>query len=411
MNEYTGVTTRFLRKDERLILSDEKHLPLVIEAKDNTSLDFLQCFLAKHSTPLKQDISTYGAILLRGFAVASDEDFEKTVLSIDSFRGISEAFMSEEGRIPVDNLKYILHTNAVYKTGGTLYLGGFHSENYYSTDVPAYICFFCSKPSQVGGETGLVNMESVYDALTPTLKHKLEKDVFLVANWLVSEVAERYNLTHEAVIKLCKQFNLPIIDAGHDKFILMYKPNVFLHPDTQKKSLQINLFELKTLNAKLRAHFMKDYQGKTWFWHRFVWKLPTAVFTFLERISVACLSFYHSPKEALKILRLKIKVYRALKKTSLSQTRVGSCFSDQDIEELAGLIRRFYSSCLWKKGDILLVDNRKVAHAGMPGAGPRLVRAMICNPLDMNYSSSSSGVIDCTERSNETIGFYMAASD
>ena len=76
---------------------------------------------------------------------------------------------------------------------------------------------------------------------------------------------------------------------------------------------------------------------------------------------------------------------------------------------LAKLIRTYYSSCLWKKGDILLVDNKKVMHAGMPGSGPRLVRAIICNPLDMHYSFSDLSIINCKDRDGETIGFHMAS--
>ena len=140
--EYTGVITRFLSKDERLIVSEENEMPLVLEAKDSTDLQFLQEFLASNSAKIIEDIAQYGAVLLRGFDVASDQDFENTVLKIQGFKGISEAFMSEEGRIHAGDLKYVLYTNAVYKTGGTLYLGGFHSENYYSADVPSYILDF-----------------------------------------------------------------------------------------------------------------------------------------------------------------------------------------------------------------------------------------------------------------------------
>lgn len=412
MNEYKAVTTRFLRQDERLILSDEIDMPLVIEAGDLTSLDFLHTFLNEHSSRILEDISKFGAVLLRGFAISSDAAFEKTVLSINGLKGISDAFMSEEGRIPVDNLKYILHTNAVYKTGGTLYLGGFHTENYYSTDVPAYICFYCSKPSELGGETGLINMEKIYQELSPQLQAKLEEKSFVASQWLVSEVAERYNLSPVIVEKICAEFDLPIVGQDQDKIISMHKPSVILHPETQKKSLQINLFELKTLNEKLRAHFMNDYQGKTWFWHRFVWKLPTTVFGMIERIAVAFLSFFHSPKDSLNILRLKVKRYKSLKKNKLikSETKVESCFTQSDVDELAILIRRYYSSCLWQKGDVLLVDNRKVAHAGMPGSGPRLVRAMICNPIDMGYSSIQPGLINCVARKTETIGACMSSA-
>lgn len=409
MNDgYAGVVTRFLRKDERFMLSKEHDMPLVIEARDRADVSFLQTFLASYSVKLLEDLSTYGAVLLRGFDIASEEDFEKTVLSIKGFRGISEAFMSEEGRTHVGDLNYVLHTNAVYKTGGTLYLGGFHGENYYSPDVPTYICFCCLKPSLSGGETGLINMEKIYQFLNDALREKLEKKAFFVTKWLVSEVAKRYQVSPAEIENICHRFDLPLVGEGSDAFILMYKPSVFEHPFTKKPALQVNLFELPTLNAALRQCFLADYQGKTWFWHRVVWKIPNAIFKIIEFFSVMFISFFHSPKEALGILRTKWKVYHASKRLqkllSWDEVKVGSCFNEEEVNELAHAMRDYYSSCLWEKGDILLVDNRKVMHAGMPGAGPRVVRAIIGNPLEMSYSYSKPGLIDCTSRTTETIG-------
>ncbi|BCA94839.1 pyoverdine biosynthesis regulatory gene SyrP [Legionella antarctica] len=407
-NEYVGVITRFLRKDERLIISEENEMPLIIEAKDSTDLKFLHEFLSSNAAKILEEIAKYGAVLLRGFDVASDQDFEETVLKIPGFKGISEAFMSEEGRIHADDLKYVLYTNAVYKTGGTLYLGGFHSENYYSADVPGYICFCCLDPSALGGETGLINMEKIYHHLDDKLKEKLEKNTFFVSKWLVSEVEKRYKLSRETIINICNHFDLPVVGEGSDQFILMYKPNVFEHPETKKKSLQINLFEIAALNEEMRTCFMDDYQGKIWFWHRFVWKLPAFVLKILEYMYLIFASLFFSPRNAFKNVNSKWNTYKAsLNLPSFNDTRVGSCFNDKEVKDLAKLIRSYYSSCLWKRGDILLVDNKKVMHAGMPGSGPRLVRAMICNPLDMSYSFKEPGSIPCNDRTCETIGFYM----
>ncbi|TAL58807.1 MAG: hypothetical protein EPN84_12370, partial [Legionella sp.] len=328
------------------------------------------------------------------------------------FRGISEAFMSEEGRIHIGDLKYVLHTNAVYKTGGTLYLGGFHSENYYSPDVPSYICFFCQKPSELGGETGLINMEKIYQELNEGLKAKLSQNNFFVGKWLITEVAERYDLPIETVKTICKHFDLPIIGEPGKEFILMYKPNLFEHPQTKKKSLQINLFEIIGLNEEMRRCFMNDYQGKTWFWHRVVWRLPVWVLKVLETSYIMCASFFYSPKNALTILRNKINAKRVARNKPIPPTfndkRVGSVFTKADVKELAQLIRKYYSSCLWQRGDVMLIDNRKIMHAGMPGSGPRLIRALICNPLEMSYSPSEQSTIDCRERVTETLGFLMA---
>jgi alpha-ketoglutarate-dependent taurine dioxygenase len=399
MHQYQGVNTRFLEAHERLIQSDEKQMPLVIESQLSKDLPFFQEFLEKHSTNLLEDLAQYGALLFRGFDIQTEEDFENSILKMKGLEGISEAFMAEEGRVHIRDLKYVLFTNAVYKTGGTLYLGGFHSENYYSADVPAYISFYCMKPSTLGGETGLINMEKIYEHLDENLKERLEKNNAYVGKWLLSEIANRYQISEAKIKEACVKENLPILGQAPHEFVLMNKPNVWVHPKTQKKSMQINLFEILKLNQEMRKHFIKDYPGKAWFWHRLVWRLPEKFLKVLELLYIMNASFFHSPKEALKILHNKYKVYRSAKYLKLkSNTRVGSLFNEQEIKTLAQLIRKNYSSCLWQKGDILLVDNRKIMHAGMPGKGPRTIRALICNPLKMNYSFDQPGIINCEEK-------------
>lgn len=402
---YQSIEKRFLRDDERLILSQETEMPLVIEAKERMDVAFLQQYLTANSKQVIDEMAKYGAVLLRGFNVQSEEEFEKIILSIPEFQGINNAFMAENGRVPVTNLKYVLHTNSVYKTGGTVYLGGFHTENYYSADVPSYLNFCCFTPSEVGGETGLINTEKIYSHLSNELQQKLEKKPYFVCKWMLSEVAEQFQTTLETVRTLCTHFALPIIGQGEDQFVLMYKPSVLEHPLTKEKALQINMFELPTLNDELRKCFMQDYQGNTWFWHRFFWKLPSSIFNAMEYLAYIFIAFFNSPKKSYKMFRRKLNAYSAIKKaSSFDKVKVGSCFSKQDVRDLAQLMRQYYSSCLWKKGDILLIDNKKVMHAGMPGKGPRLIRAMICNPIEMNYSASAPGYIKVKERETHNIG-------
>lgn len=405
LNQYSKVTTRFLREDERLVLSKEKEMPLVIEAKDNADLNFLQQFLVQNSAQLLQDMAVYGAVLLRGFKISSDEEFEQTLLSIPEFKGISDAFMAENGRTSVGNLKYVLHTNSVYKTGGTLYLGGFHTENYYSTDVPGYLFFYCAQPSTMGGETGLINTQKLYESLNVSLQQKIEKKSFLASMWLVSEVAKRYQLPLETVEKISNEFHLPRLGVGKDQFLLMYKPSVFIHPLTQEKSLQINLFELPTLNKYLRKCFLSAYKGKNWFWHRFFWRLPAAVFNSVEFLAVAVIAFFHSPQKSFTLLGNKLATYFSKKKINMPlEDKIETCFTKKDIKNLAQSMRDQYCSCLWQKGDVLLIDNRKVMHAGMPGKGDRLIRAMIANPIAMSYSPKESGLIYAQERTTVSLG-------
>lgn len=242
------------------------------------------------------------------------------------------------------------------------------------------------------------------------MKQKLEEKSFFVCKWPIAEIADRYKITPGAVDKICNHFKLPIVGEGENRFVLMYKPSVLEHPTTHEKALQINIFELPTLNYELRKCFLKDYKGKVWFWHRFFWKLPTPIFNSVEKLAIIFISFFKSPKNAYKTLHNKLshfKTSRKVKHFPLNTGKVGSCFNDEEVKELAQLMRQFYSSCLWKKGDVLLIDNRKVMHAGMPGFGHRLIRAMICNPLDMGYSELEPGMIIAKERTTDTIGAYM----
>jgi hypothetical protein len=71
---------------------------------------------------------------------------------------------------------------------------------------------------------------------------------------------------------------------------------------------------------------------------------------------------------------------------------VASAFTDGDLEVIVAAVRRRFSSFRWKRGDVLIIDNAKMAHAGMPGFGPRLVRAMQCNPMQVSYSPTAPGL-------------------
>ncbi|MBN9229645.1 MAG: TauD/TfdA family dioxygenase [Legionella sp.] len=411
MNDrYPGMRVRFLRQEERLIQSDEHEMPLVFEAQEHRDVPWLQNFLTHHSKQIIQDLAQYGALLFRGFAVKNEADFEHSLLSIPEFRGIHEAFMSENGRDQVPGNQYVLYTNSVYKTGGTLYLGGFHTENYYSADVPSYISFCCLEPSALGGETGIINTAKIYAELNPALQQRLQQESFFVSEWRVDEVAKRYGHEPKHIETICEHFDLPLLGKERNRLVRMYKPSVMHHPLTQENALTINLFELTTLNDALRKIFMHDYQGADWFWHRFLWRMPPQVFNALEQGAKWGIPLYHSPVKAWHMALNKWSEKRASKKNGLNTTpKVGTCFNEEEVQELARSMRRHYCSCLWQKGDILLVDNRKVMHAGMPGKGARAIRAMIGNPLEMRYSAQNPGYISGNERKTASIGACMAA--
>jgi hypothetical protein len=67
-------------------------------------------------------------------------------------------------------------------------------------------------------------------------------------------------------------------------------------------------------------------------------------------------------------------------------------------------MRRRFSSFIWKRGDVLILDNLKMAHNGMAGRGNRVLKVMLCNPVPLPSSEASLGLHvvvpshDCNDR-------------
>ena len=71
---------------------------------------------------------------------------------------------------------------------------------------------------------------------------------------------------------------------------------------------------------------------------------------------------------------------------------VESLFTAEDVQMLATCMRRYYSSFPWRRGDILILDNLKIAHSGMAGVGRRELKAIMCNPLVLSTPATSPGL-------------------
>lgn len=405
MHSYEGVLTRRLSRRERLLPTTEEDTPLVIEPKCSSSMEYLKGFLSQHSNQLVFDLSRYGAILIRGFSISSLLEFESAVLSIRGMEGIRDVFMAEPGRSLIDGTQFVLHTNTLMKTGGTLHLGGFHSENYYVPDVPRFISFFCVQPSVQGGETGLVNTAGIYRDLPQSLKEKLNARRFQAAMIPFTSIMQRYGVDASLIEALCAEQCLAVEEHDGVKYLSIFKPSVMEHPTTKELVLPINFSnELGGLgfDDHIQRVFSRDYKGYQWSIHKFVWRFPGLPMK-LRMLSFA----FHHPIRTTAIGRSLLRGYIKRRTTSTELTpalHVRSVFSREDMSALALSVRQHYSSFLWRRGDLLLVDNLKMAHAGMPGVGPRQLRVMISNRVDLSSSVQAPGLFSPSEISTECLG-------
>lgn len=376
---YSGVISRTLTAAERRVPTNEDETPLVIEPLESSNAAFLRNFLGCYSSQLLNDLAKHGALLLRGFDVESPCDFERYILSIRGMCGMNEILLSEPGRTTVEGTRFVFYTNTLVKTGGTLMFGTFHTENYPLPDVPRYVSFLCETPSKLGGETGLVNMAKVYADLSDTLRRKLEERTCLVSLHSISEMVRRYELNAGIIHEFCRAAGLPVVTIDGVQYVAIYKPSVVQHPLTHERALLVALGYISPIQKPVLDAFLTDYAGPRWLMHRLFWKAPWLAFVG-ARMSYGRL---HQPG-AIYVTKMPPPVSDARPLTAI--------FSHEEVRILAAIIRHRFSSFLWKQGDILILDNLKVAHNGMAGLGKRELKVIMCNPVPLPSSSTSPGL-------------------
>lgn len=392
--QYQDVRTRFLKSEERAIDSEETQIPFVIEPDVSKQMGFLLNFLNSNSKNLLCTVATYGAVLFRGFDVQSEQDFENAMMGIKGINPMNSYFMSESGRVLVEGTRFVFYTNKEYKTGGSFELGGFHTENFNTADIPRYICFNCIKPSVFGGETGLIDMLKVYTDLSDNLKMRLASKTFLEGIFPVSEIAQRYSVSENRVKEICSEFGLINYHSKKgDDFLLSYKANVFKHPGSNLPVLLGNHCNvIPLLNNLVIKNFLKDYGSKRWLIHRLAWKYSLIM-------TAANLKIGKFLKDRIKQVTDKKIATHNFPDELISTEMVRSVIKNEDCKELASVMRKKFASFTWKKGDILLVDNLRMAHAGMPGFGSRTIRAIIANPVSIMNQKFDEGMQTIYENS------------
>jgi alpha-ketoglutarate-dependent taurine dioxygenase len=388
MKQYEHVRFRSLEPQEIKISTSEREIPLVVEPHNPANPVALRDFLVANSDQLMGEVARYGAVLFRNFDIPSEAVFEEAIASIKEMRPMDSYLLAEPGRVLVEGSKFVFYTNKGYKTGGSLRLGGFHTENFYTPDVPGFISFWCLVPSQFGGETGLVQMRKVYRDLPESLKAKLEKSSFYIGSRKVSDLAKNYSISGEHAKKILAELGLSFADSADGERVVFVKPVICDHPITGAPALVTNLSgELPGLNRQLRALFLKDYAGWQWTYHRLVWRFP-----FLGNISYIT---FADVRRRIKAIVQNI-LGKSRSKASTADLPLGlryleTAFTDEEVTLLAKAMRDHFVSFTWKRGDILLIDNLQIAHAGMPGFGDRVLRVVICNPVRMDVSATASG--------------------
>jgi amino acid adenylation domain-containing protein len=145
-------------------LQPEQPLPLVIEP-DGTEIDLPE-WAANNKTTVEEKLLKHGAILFRGFDVASVREFERFASAL-----CPELF-GEYGDLPREELGGKVYGSTPYPADETIL---FHNESSHMHRWPMLIWFYCVKAAQQGGESPILDCRRVYRLMEPSIREPFEE--------------------------------------------------------------------------------------------------------------------------------------------------------------------------------------------------------------------------------------------
>jgi len=301
-------------------LDPGRPLPVVVRPKADVDL---AAWAAANRDLVERELLGCGAVLFRGFAVASRDQLERIALVF-----VPELLDYVEGTSPRTQLADGVYTSTEYPPEHFISL---HNELSYAHRWPARLFFCCVTPAASGGETPLADGRRVLEELPGDLVAKFaEKGVRYSRtmhggqgpglSWpAVFETDDR-----DFVERYCREGGVEHRwrpDGG--LWTRQVRPGLISHPRTGE-----------------RVWFNQADQ-----WH------PSSLGSELASAMAAT-------SDALPL------------DASFGD---GTPFTTEELEQVRGAVRRAMVTFPWRAGDLLVVDNMLVAHGRMPYTGPRRV--------------------------------------
>ena len=302
--------------------------PIVIESSD--SLDLLQYFKENKKT-ISNQLLEKGAVLFRGFPL----------IESDVFESIAEEYSGEvmNDSVRLTHRKHVsgkINTSTSYNPDLKILL---HTENTFSSKYPKTMLFYAVEVAQDGGETPLSDVSEVYNALKLETREKFERlGLLYVRNFWPGfgpEWQTTFNVSScEELNDYCAQNSIQIEWIESDRPRLSQKwPAVVNHPVTGKK---------------------------TWFNHATTSNLASV------------------PDD---IRSMIIEGFDKEDYPNQTYYGDGTEIEQEVLDEINAAYDKFEYSAPWQVGDLLLVDNMRLAHGRNPYVGDRKVLVAMMNPV------------------------------
>lgn len=353
-----AVKFRNVRDDEGRV-PPEARLPLVIEPGGDDSAAGLIRWITENSDEVAERLSSHGGLLFRGFEIDDAERFQSVALAIDPDLSHNH---------PLDVLTRSWRTKFVFEAldakvhGNSTPLAIHHEDSYLATH-PTKIMFYCHVAPAVGGETQIVDTRDVLRSLGEDFVARYAGLSLCSRKHYPKGIIEKNTGFDDRgkIEEICRENQVAEIawdmDGGLD--ICSNLPAVVVHPKTGEP---IWFNRLKNANP---------------------WGLV------LERFYAAphCHSAAMRANAFVKAVRLGLHVLRRRYisgdrsfLTSELTTEDGKPIPFADQHRIVRAHWKHTAVIRWQKNDVLVLDNRLVAHGRMPFRGHRDILGCVTRP-------------------------------
>jgi alpha-ketoglutarate-dependent taurine dioxygenase len=293
---------------------------------------------AQHQEEIHRRLLAHGAILFRGFAVASAEDFNRCIDGVSG--GALEYKFRASPRTQIQK-DLNVYTSTDYPAEESIFP---HNEHSYSPVFPLHLFLYCDTPALTGGETPIGSTRLLLERIRADVREAFErKKIMYVRNY-----GEGFGLPWQTVFQTtdrstvesyCRGVGIQVEWKGGDRLrTRQVGPALMRHPKTGE-ALWFNhgtFFHELTLPAVVRSQLRSEFASED---------LPQN-------------TFYGdgSPIEPEFVLHLQA--------------------------QYQGVMVQFP----WQKGDVLMLDNMLALHGRGPFSGPRRVMvamAQACSSAEL----------------------------
>ncbi|TMP29962.1 TauD/TfdA family dioxygenase [Pseudoalteromonas rubra] len=301
---------------------EEAGLPVIFDA--NVRRTNLVNWVCEHKSKVKSELRRYGAVLFRRFDVGAVEGFEDFVTEM-----VDQTGQYTEGATPRSHVGKGVYTSTEFPQEQEIFL---HNELSYVLTPPALLAFYCVTSASKGGQTQLADVRKVLSLIDPAVieefKHRGGWSLYRSFGFGMGPSIHKSFGTDDpaSLAAYCKQANIEILDhTGSTLKTRQCRPVVHQHPETNED---------------------------VWFNHAVFWH-PSSL-----------------PEEFQATLAKSFKLTDFPFVTLYGD---GTPIPDDVIGHIRDAYRQAEVMFDWKAGDVLLLDNKLVAHGRKPFSGDRRV--------------------------------------